>query len=69
MEGTEHRRDGAVEQICLSLKIGSKVLDVTKLLLIEQAEKICFVNGAYCDFGMKLNDGDEVEIFPLIDGG
>jgi sulfur carrier protein ThiS len=63
-------QDGRFKQMDRDYPAGTKVQTVIdELLLPEQLFGIVLVNGAHADNGTVLNDGDQLVLMPIVDGG
>lgn len=54
----------------MEVSTGTSVSDILKLLEIDEKEAgIIFVNGRHFENRPKIEDGDNVSIFPVVGGG
>jgi molybdopterin synthase sulfur carrier subunit len=58
------------KKVKLSIEDGATLEDLCRRLgMPPQLEKICFTNGNYQPMDKKLQDGDVVSFYPMLDGG
>lgn len=58
------------DEFVLTVEQGTTAKTVPKILNIPETLKYkLFINGGFCDLETVLQAGDEITLFPLMDGG